>query len=76
MLYLQRTQPNRVILKEPPGQIQVHDDSSGPKRHLRARLVTKDWPSEGDPKALFQFCALIVVLGGLMAIAIPAAGRL
>jgi Zn-dependent protease len=40
------------------------------------RLVTKDWPSEGDPKALFQFCALIVVLGGLMAIAIPTAGRL
>ena len=40
------------------------------------RLFTKDWPAEGDPKALWQFCALIVVLGGLMTIPIPTAGRM
>ena len=40
------------------------------------RLVTKDWPAEGDPKALWQFCMLIVVLGGLMAIPIPTPGRI
>ncbi|HYP09695.1 MAG TPA: site-2 protease family protein [Bryobacteraceae bacterium] len=40
------------------------------------RLMTKDWPDEGDPKALVQFCGLIVVLAILMAIPVPeAAGR-
>jgi Zn-dependent protease len=39
------------------------------------RLATKDWPVLGDSKALLQFCALIVVLGALMMIPIPAAGR-
>jgi Zn-dependent protease len=39
------------------------------------RLATKDWPADGDPKALLQFCALIVVLGALMIIPVPIAVR-
>jgi Zn-dependent protease len=39
------------------------------------RLATKDWPAVGDSKALLQFCALIVVLGALMVIPVPIAGR-
>ena len=35
------------------------------------RLIAKDSPSEGDPKALWQFCMLIVVLGSLMTLPVP-----
>jgi Zn-dependent protease len=40
------------------------------------RLFTKDWPEEGDSRALSHFCSLIVVLALLMAIPIPGSGRL
>jgi Zn-dependent protease len=32
------------------------------------RLFTRDWPDEGDDKALSQFCALILILGVLLAV--------
>ena len=35
------------------------------------RLFTRDWPEEGDDRALAQFSMLIVVLGVLLAIPVP-----
>jgi Zn-dependent protease len=32
------------------------------------RLFTRDWPDDGDDKALSQFCALILVLGVLLVV--------
>lgn len=39
------------------------------------RLATKDWPPIGDNKALWQFCALILVLGALMTLPVPSVSR-